>query len=164
MTPAQREYLLSLDSSTLLMSPEVNALVAELWMEWVRVELVPEMFRRPATHAWQKPNGTYEPFAWHPSTNVAHAVEAMLAADGSRLTHATQNVHVGIWTGRRQWRTGIVWYSETDNDKGKAMALAIVRAIVAAMQAAEKAKESCAECACGAKVAEYRRRISTESS
>jgi hypothetical protein len=92
----------------------------------------------------------------HPSTDVARALEAMLEAERAHHEHddlaRMVRVSIGYMVGGQVWwHSAVVFYSETDNDKSRAMALATIRAIDAALSAREKgsmAVQMCEATAC----------------
>ena len=126
----------TIDSATVPASPELDALIAEKWMGWRKLESLREQ-------VFEEVGGHYHYIHrdWSPSTNPAHAGEARRKADASSLSHsgvAAKCVLIGDHAGRGDafWECG---YSETNGDKGKAEALATCRAIVAGL----KAEQSC---------------------
>lgn len=134
--------LTDLGPATLPSSAELDALIAEKWMEWSAV------CSSGVLLGWHDSEGEYRSHMkgnarqWSPSTNPAHAGEArrearawtlwsFLGADGETAGFQCY-VNVGGW----KTFGGRCEISETNGDKGRAEALATTRAIVAALQAA----------------------------
>ncbi len=121
--------LTNLDTTTLPAGPETDAKMAREWMGW-----------RQHFGLWFDADGPtgygYTEVAmirWSPSTNPAHAVEALVKVERSQVRHYPSGCCVWI----DDALTSTCLYSETNGNKLEAMALAITRACLAA-----KAKES----------------------
>lgn len=137
--------LSTIDSKTMKAGVDTDALIAE-WMGWRGVEY--------AYHSvWDCGDGRFfltgtflgidsgHP-TWSPSTNLAHALEAMLEArewtlfcdPGVNENEDTIGCEMSK-DGKDYMHEGRCCLSETNGNKGEAMALAICRAIVAALKA-----------------------------
>ncbi len=116
----------TIDPATVPASPELDALIAEKWMGW----------KKGHRNAWVGLDGSFRAWRglWSPSTNLAHAGEVRMKAERWELTGYTLGVQCDIGTS-----SSVVCFHETNDDKGKAEALATCRAIVEALKAAEAA-------------------------
>ena len=121
--------LQDLDPATLQASPEVNALICESMGGQYRPASIPALDGEANFGSGFRP--------WSPSTNPAHALEVMLEADWWELQFDGQVIvcKLRLYSINPMTYRGDVSLISTDNNKGRAVALAIMRAIVAAMQA-----------------------------
>lgn len=123
----------TLDPAPLKAGAETDALISE-WMGW---EIETHDGKPPHVHPWGDRGRWRWLVDWSPSTDPAHAGEAMRKADWSSCIHVKHRVAAGVEFGGICYY-GTCDYSEVTGDteeeiKGKAQALATCRAIAAAM-------------------------------
>lgn len=128
--------LKTLDPATVKAGEEFDVWIATEWMGWEKRD----------GYWWERGAKTpthYLPGSdcdFRPSTNHAHAAEAMVKVYRSRMVVYDNfaRCHVRPSVESHRWYTGDCPFTETNGNKLEAMALAICRAIAAVLVAVEK--------------------------